>query len=388
MTHSNFKNICTAVVLLASMVGVASAQEKLDRTVLPIQEPERPTYSELDVRNVEAPPRFEVKAPENAPNVVIVLIDDIGFGGPSTFGGPIQTPTLDQPGRGRAALQQLPHHGALLTDAERAQDRSQPSHHQHRFDHGDCNGLPRQHRAGSEQRCATGRDAPAQRLQHRCVRQVARDRRLGDQRVGSLRPLAHPPGLRQVLRLHRGRDRSVVSADLRRRHQGHSAADRGLPLHRRHDQPGDQLGEGPAVDDAGQAVLRVLRHRRRPRTAPRAQGVGGQVQGPVRQGLGPGSAGDGRAAEADGRHPGGHASWPTKPEDIKDWDTLPGGPAAPVRPPGRGVRRVPGADRPRGRPLRRRRWRTSARWTTPCSSTSPATTAPAPRAASSACTTR
>lgn len=62
---------------------------------MPIQEPERPTYSELDVRNVEAPPLFEVKAPKGAPNVLIILIDDIGFGGPSTFGGPIQTPTLD-----------------------------------------------------------------------------------------------------------------------------------------------------------------------------------------------------------------------------------------------------------------------------------------------------
>jgi arylsulfatase len=72
------------------------AQDKLDRTVLPIQEPERPTYRELDVRDVKAPPRFDVKAPETAPNVVIVLIDDIGFGGPSAFGGPIHTPTLDR----------------------------------------------------------------------------------------------------------------------------------------------------------------------------------------------------------------------------------------------------------------------------------------------------
>ena len=37
-----------------------------------------------------------MKAPSNAPNVVIVLIDDVGFGGPSTFGGPIRTPTMDQ----------------------------------------------------------------------------------------------------------------------------------------------------------------------------------------------------------------------------------------------------------------------------------------------------
>ena len=96
MRYSIFKVICVAVTMLAGSITTAPGQEKLDRTVLPIQEPERPTYSELDVRNVEAPPLFEVKAPKNAPNVVIVLIDDIGFGGPSTFGGPIQTPTLDK----------------------------------------------------------------------------------------------------------------------------------------------------------------------------------------------------------------------------------------------------------------------------------------------------
>jgi arylsulfatase A-like enzyme len=95
MRHSIFKIICIATTLLAGLITAASAQEKFDRTNLPIQEPERPTYSELDVRNVETPPLFEVKAPKKAPNIVIVLIDDIGFGGPSTFGGPIQTPTLD-----------------------------------------------------------------------------------------------------------------------------------------------------------------------------------------------------------------------------------------------------------------------------------------------------
>ena len=62
----------------------------IDRTILPLAEPARATYSELDARKAKAPPRFEVKAPAGAPNVVIVLIDDIGFGGPSTFGGPIR----------------------------------------------------------------------------------------------------------------------------------------------------------------------------------------------------------------------------------------------------------------------------------------------------------
>ena len=73
----------------------AQTGDKVDRTVLPIQEPKRPLYTELDVRSVKTPPHFEVKAPAGAPNVVIVLIDDLGFGATSTFGGPIRTPTLD-----------------------------------------------------------------------------------------------------------------------------------------------------------------------------------------------------------------------------------------------------------------------------------------------------
>ena len=67
----------------------------LDRTVLPIHEPPVPLYDELDARNVTPPKRFQVEAPEGAPNVVIVLIDDMGFGQPSTFGGGISMPTLD-----------------------------------------------------------------------------------------------------------------------------------------------------------------------------------------------------------------------------------------------------------------------------------------------------
>src|SRR5258708_21372283 len=36
-----------------------------------------------------------VKAPAGAPNVVWILLDDVGFGAPGTFGGLIQTPTFD-----------------------------------------------------------------------------------------------------------------------------------------------------------------------------------------------------------------------------------------------------------------------------------------------------
>ena len=74
----------------------AQGNNPVDRTVLPISEPKVTPITELDARNAKAPPRFEVKAPDGAPNVVIVLIDDIGFGHSSAFGGPINMPTLQE----------------------------------------------------------------------------------------------------------------------------------------------------------------------------------------------------------------------------------------------------------------------------------------------------
>ena len=37
-----------------------------------------------------------IKAPKGAPNIVLILLDDVGFGHPGTFGGPIPTPKLDK----------------------------------------------------------------------------------------------------------------------------------------------------------------------------------------------------------------------------------------------------------------------------------------------------
>ena len=42
------------------------------------------------------PPIEPLLPPEGAPNVLIVLLDDAGFGAASTFGGPCRTPTADR----------------------------------------------------------------------------------------------------------------------------------------------------------------------------------------------------------------------------------------------------------------------------------------------------
>ena len=96
MKNPTVKTICALVAMLAGLATAASAGVPVDRTVLPIAEPKPPEYTELDVRNAEPPPRFEVKAPEGAPNVLVVLVDDLGFAGTSAFGGPVPTLHFDR----------------------------------------------------------------------------------------------------------------------------------------------------------------------------------------------------------------------------------------------------------------------------------------------------
>jgi arylsulfatase len=117
----------TAVALLLFAGSAAAAGPALDRTVLPIAEPDRPAFAEIDARNATMPPRFEVKAPEGAPNVVIVLIDDMGFGVPSSFGGPVPMPTLD--GLAEQGLRYNNFHTTALCSPTRAALKAGRNHH-------------------------------------------------------------------------------------------------------------------------------------------------------------------------------------------------------------------------------------------------------------------
>ncbi len=90
--------VCLLAVVSCTQEKAAKKIKKgeIDRTVLPLKEPTPPVYTELDAHNATPPPRFVVTAPAEAPNVVIVLIDDLGFAGTSLFGGPVSTPTFDR----------------------------------------------------------------------------------------------------------------------------------------------------------------------------------------------------------------------------------------------------------------------------------------------------
>ena len=68
-----------------------------------------------------------VVPPKGAPNILLIMTDDVGFAAPSTFGGVIPTPALDRIAARRPALHQFPLDLAVLADARGADHRPQPS---------------------------------------------------------------------------------------------------------------------------------------------------------------------------------------------------------------------------------------------------------------------
>jgi arylsulfatase A-like enzyme len=70
----------------------------VDRRVLPIPDPPSRRPDVFDAKDPEAvfPPIEPLRPPEGAPNVLVVLLDDVGFGASSAFGGPCATPTAER----------------------------------------------------------------------------------------------------------------------------------------------------------------------------------------------------------------------------------------------------------------------------------------------------
>jgi len=75
-----------------------NGQDPFERTVLPI--PDRPrtgliTYDAKDPESVY-PAIRQIRPPKGAPNILVILLDDVGFGASSAFGGPCQTPNIER----------------------------------------------------------------------------------------------------------------------------------------------------------------------------------------------------------------------------------------------------------------------------------------------------
>ena len=70
----------------------------IQRNVLPI--PDRPrtglvTYDAKDP-DTQFPPIEQLRPPKGAPNILVILIDDVGFAASTAFGGPVNTPVAER----------------------------------------------------------------------------------------------------------------------------------------------------------------------------------------------------------------------------------------------------------------------------------------------------
>jgi arylsulfatase A-like enzyme len=74
-----------------------ATQDNTQRTVLPIPDQPRKGLVLYDAKDPENkyPPIVQLRPPAGAPNVLLILIDDAGFGSSSLFGGPCSTPNFE-----------------------------------------------------------------------------------------------------------------------------------------------------------------------------------------------------------------------------------------------------------------------------------------------------
>jgi arylsulfatase len=156
---------------LKEELAEAMGKFKQDRTVLPI--PDR-TFggtmgrtlkdSVADWSMIPGP-----KAPERAPNVLVVLIDDAGFGAIDTFGGPVSTPAFTRVQQMGITYNRF-HVTAVFADPRRVAHREEPASGRLRLDRRVSGTLPRLHRREAAELRRVPSHLEGERLRHGWVR--------------------------------------------------------------------------------------------------------------------------------------------------------------------------------------------------------------------------
>jgi arylsulfatase len=221
--------------------------------------------------------------PEGAPNVLLVLIDDAGFGNPSTFGGAIETPNYTR--MAEEGLRYNRFHVTAVCSPTRAAMLT--GRNQHRVGYGlvsefsgpfpgynatiprNCATLPRILQENGYMTAALGKwHSPRTTKLGRAVQSLARG-------SGSGISGASSAGAGQF------------DLDLRnQRAIGVKNSEEAVLLPRRHGGQDDRLAPSHPRAGLDYAVVRIRRDWVQPRAAPCTARVVGQVQGRLRRGLG------------------------------------------------------------------------------------------------------
>jgi arylsulfatase len=116
------------------LATIVQAQDKVreadspDRSEM-LPRPAQPFHGKIGRTAKESTPDFPkgIEAPKGAPNVLLIMTDDVGFGASSTFGGPIPTPAYDK--LAKAGLRYNMFHTTALCSPSRAALIAGRNHH-------------------------------------------------------------------------------------------------------------------------------------------------------------------------------------------------------------------------------------------------------------------
>ncbi len=92
--------LCWLLITAFGLVSIAQkmrpVQHELDRTNIPIIQKPFTGKTSIRTKNPRLYFPIEVKAPKGAPNILLIMPDDVGFGAGTAFGGPVPTVALDR----------------------------------------------------------------------------------------------------------------------------------------------------------------------------------------------------------------------------------------------------------------------------------------------------
>jgi len=123
--------LLTSVPLNAQQIngtpGSPEATRSINGQVLPA--PALPFGGEIKLNALQSKPWWppRIVPPKGAPNILLIMTDDVGFGAPSTFGGVIPTPALDR--IANAGLRYTQFHSTALCSPTRAALITGRNHH-------------------------------------------------------------------------------------------------------------------------------------------------------------------------------------------------------------------------------------------------------------------
>jgi hypothetical protein len=191
MSYRTGALLLRAATVVATLSGsFAPCAVAQDRTVLPVPIPDfagkiGETYKDS---TPDWTPALPLQAPKGAPNILMIVLDDVGYSQLGSYGGPIETPNLD-----KLALSGL--RCPVRADACRTSYGPQPPCCWVCYDLRMGHRLSRQLRQHSQKRRDHRRSPEAERLQHLRSRQMASHSLYGVHRCRSLRPLAPRHGV-------------------------------------------------------------------------------------------------------------------------------------------------------------------------------------------------